>query len=131
MNKLDGSRAFVTLIGLILPKAASETSLPSATTTDFIKMSEQVGGIFVNPHGTGALEFVLPIAAGKQSHAKSPRSTCGQHIPDRIADHDRVLDLGTETIGRRQEKVRIRLGMLDLITSHHGGHGTMQANHPP
>jgi hypothetical protein len=37
----------------------------STTSTDFIKMSEQVGGIFVNPCGASAFEFLLPIAAGQ------------------------------------------------------------------
>jgi len=36
-----------------------------ATTADFIQVPEQVGGIFVNPYGSSAFEFLLPIAAGK------------------------------------------------------------------
>jgi predicted GH43/DUF377 family glycosyl hydrolase len=44
---------------------SSGATIDLATTTDFIKMSEQVGGIFVNPCGTSALEFLLPVTAGQ------------------------------------------------------------------
>jgi hypothetical protein len=37
---------------------------PSTTTADFIKMPEQVGGIFVNPGGPSALKFLLPVTSG-------------------------------------------------------------------
>jgi hypothetical protein len=93
-------------------------SLPTAT--DFIKMPEQVGGIFVNPCGTSALKFFLRVAAGQQSNAMGPCPTRGQHVPGRIADHDGVFDLGPETVDRRQEKVGIRLSILDLIARHYG-----------
>jgi hypothetical protein len=36
-----------------------------ATATDFIKMPEQVSGIFVNPCGASALKFLLPVATGQ------------------------------------------------------------------
>jgi hypothetical protein len=36
-----------------------------ATATDFIEMSEQVGGIFVNPRRARALKFLLSEAAGQ------------------------------------------------------------------
>jgi hypothetical protein len=36
-----------------------------ATATDFIEMSEQVGGIFVNPGGARALKLLLSEAAGQ------------------------------------------------------------------
>jgi hypothetical protein len=37
----------------------------SAPAANFINMLEEVSGIFVNPRGTGPLEFFLPIAAGE------------------------------------------------------------------
>jgi hypothetical protein len=36
-----------------------------ATATDFIEMSEQVGGIFVHPRGARAHKFLLSEAAGQ------------------------------------------------------------------
>jgi len=64
--------------------------------------------------------FFLHVAAGQQSNAKGPCPTRGQHVPGRIADHDGVFDLGPETVDRRQEKVGIRLSILDLIARHYG-----------
>src|ERR1700760_4718859 len=78
----------------------SEKSL-SVPTADFVDVPEQVSGIFVNPGRTGAFKFLLAVAAGEQSYAKSPRPARRQHIPDRIANYQGVLYLGAEPVGRR------------------------------
>jgi hypothetical protein len=101
--------------------------MSSATTANFIKVPEEVGRIFVNPSGTGALKFLLSVTAGQQSDAQRPRPTRRKHIPDRIADHDGVFDICTETVSGRQKKVRIRFGILDLVASHNRDLGRIDA----
>src|SRR5208282_918390 len=90
-------------------------------------MPEQVGGIFVNPYCAGALEFLLTVPAGQQSYAKGSRPTCGKHVPDRIPDHDRMLDIGAKPVSGRQKKVGIRLAILYLITSYYRDHAWIDA----
>src|SRR5689334_19086144 len=59
---------------------------------DLIQMPKQVGGIFVDADGAGALQLLLPIAAREQAYAERAAAAGGQHVPDRIAHDDRVLD---------------------------------------
>ena len=66
LGKPEGKRQKLERRSIALGPTFAFFLLPlSATSTDFIEMPEQVGGIFVNPCGAGALEFLLPIAAGQ------------------------------------------------------------------
>jgi hypothetical protein len=66
-------------------------------------MEEEISGIFVYPRCAGALEFLLSVPAGQEPDAKGPGAARCQHIPDRVPDHDRVLNLNSKAIGCRQE----------------------------
>ena len=79
-------------------------------------MLEQVLGVFVDAHRAGAFQLILAIAARQQADTEGVAAPGRQHVPDRIADHDAILDRLAEFFGRGEEQVRIGLGILYFIT---------------
>ena len=52
-------------------------------------MPHEVGRLVINTVGAGAFEFILPIAARKQTHAQCPCAAGRQHIPNAVT-HDLI-----------------------------------------
>jgi hypothetical protein len=82
-------------------------------------VQEQVGRVLVDPVGAGPLQLFAAVAARQQADAERPGPPGGQQVPDRVADHDRVGDLGPEALGRGQEQVGVGLGVGDLVAGDH------------
>src|SRR6185437_5591920 len=74
---------------------------------DLVYVAQEVGRIFVYPHGAGALELVLAIAARKEAHSEAAGAPRGQHVPDAVADDDCRLYVGAQACGGREEKIGI------------------------
>ena len=68
------------------------TERSSTAAPDLVDVLEQIGRIFIDPSGAAALEFVGPVSSRQQSHSESVAAPCGQHVPDAVADNDRILD---------------------------------------
>src|SRR5690348_10376112 len=63
---------------------------------DLVDVAQEVGRILIYPHGTGALELVLAIAAGEEAHSQAAGAPGGQHVPDAVADDDCRLYVGAQ-----------------------------------
>ena len=60
--------------------------------TDLIDVPEEVGRIFVDPAGAGALELFAAVTSGQQAHAQRAGALRSQHVPDTVTDHQGALD---------------------------------------
>ena len=67
-------------------------------------MPEQVRRIFIDAESAGARQFLFPVAAGQQSHAETTRALRGDHVPDAVAEHQRVANVDAEAVGRREKQ---------------------------
>ena len=81
--------------------------------------SSRVGRIGIHAERAGAFEFVFAIAAGQQSDAERARALRGDHVPDAVAEHERLADVHAKTFGGGEEQIGIGLGVFDLIARHH------------
>src|SRR5579859_2327771 len=61
---------------------------------DFVEMVQQIGRVLVHPIRAGPLELFLSVAPGEEADRQRARPAGGQEIPDTVAHHDRVLDVG-------------------------------------
>src|ERR1035441_173741 len=82
---------------------------------EFVQVRERVDGVRINAIGSGPLQLLLAITAGKQSDTDRSGALRGQQVPDAVADHDRVVNGHPPPLGRGQEQVRIRLRVPHLI----------------
>src|SRR5258708_5169420 len=92
------------LHGRLAPAAianGSSQSLLSAPRRDFVDVVEQIRGIRVDAKRAGAREFFLAVAARQQTHAERPCALRGDHVPDAVAQYQRVADIHAEAGGRR------------------------------
>lgn len=87
---------------------------------DLVKVAEQVGWVLIHPVGSGQLEFALPIAASKQPDAQRTSPTRSEHVPDAVADDDRILGIDAKPFSSRQEEIRVGLGMANIVACHQG-----------
>jgi hypothetical protein len=82
-------------------------------------VQEQVGRVLVDPVGAGPFQLLAAVAAREEADPQRPGPAGGQQVPDRVADHDRVADVGPQALGRGQEQVGVGLGVGHLIAGHH------------
>ncbi len=83
-----------------------------------VEVGEQVGGVLVHAVGAGPGELVLAVATREQAHAERAGATGGQQVPHAVAHDDRVLDVGAEPFGRREEQVGVGLRVGHLVARH-------------
>jgi hypothetical protein len=75
----------------------------------------ELGGVAVDTECARAGQLVLAVAAAQQANAEHPGSAAGgQQIPDGVADDVGVRGGHTESLGARQEQIRLRLGALHV-----------------
>ena len=80
-----------------------------------VRPSAQVERVLINAIGSGPLQLLLAITAGKQSDTERSGALRGQQVPNAVPDHDRVVNGHPQPLGRGQEQVRIRLRVPHLI----------------
>jgi len=83
-------------------------------------VAKQVGGIFVDAVSPGAFELLEPVSARQQTNPEHPCPARRQEIPDAVTYNDRLFYRNPEPLGRRKEKVGIRLRMSYLIARDYG-----------
>src|SRR5215468_5407502 len=54
---------------------------------------EQVGGVGVDPVGTGPLKLLPAVAAGQHADPDGPGAARGEQVPDAVPDDERGLGL--------------------------------------
>ncbi len=78
-------------------------------------MDKQVGRVLVDAECRGLLQFACAIAAAEEADAERAAARRRQHVPDAVADDNGGLDRRVEPRGGGEEKVRVGLGVFDLI----------------
>ncbi len=92
--------------------------LPSEPHTDFVKMTQEVSRVLVDAVGTGAFQFLLPVASRQEADSNRPCPAGGEHVPDAVPHHDAPVNRYVEMLRRGDEHIRIRFGVADLVPRH-------------
>src|SRR5882762_7687793 len=97
----------------------------------FVQVPQQVGRILIDAIGAGSTEFVLTIATGKQSNAKSIGATRCEQVPNAVANNDGLMNRNAQTFGGGEKQVGVGLGAIHLIAGDHGnvGRNVQQLQH--
>ena len=86
----------------------------------FVKMPQQVGRILIDPVRSRALQLILTVAAGKQTHSQGSAAASRKQIPDAIAHDNGIGNRYAQAFGGGEEEIRVRFGAGNLITCNHG-----------
>jgi hypothetical protein len=86
---------------------------------DLVEMAEEIARVVVDPVRSSALEFLPAVTAREETHAKCAGAARSQKVPNAVPDNNRVGHINTESIAGSNKKVRIGLGMLDLVARDH------------
>lgn len=74
----------------------------------------QVGGVEVDAERVRTLQLVDAVAATDQADAEHPGPARRQQVPRGVPDGDAVEHRGVHPVGRREEDLRVGLGVLDV-----------------
>jgi len=60
---------------------------------------KEVGSAFVDAEGAAEEHRLAAVAAGEQPDRQRVGASCGEHVPDGVAGHRRLADVGAEAVG--------------------------------
>ena len=61
-----------------------------------------------------ARELILAVASAQEAEAKHSGPTCGEQVPDRIADDVTIVDGNAEELLTTEKEIRRRFGPQDI-----------------
>ena len=97
-------------------------SIPDAD-ADFVQVREHVGRVLVNAVCADPFEFFFSVTAGKDANPQTSRSPGCQKIPHAISNNHRIRYGNMQSLGGREEQIRVRLRALDLVSRDDGVSG--------